>query len=128
MFGDNYDKGYFIAHTSGGPIDINLFPEYVSMAAQKESPLFLFINNLSVHLLLVQIQILSLRQPLHLCDFEAIIAVRSAGRSFTVNDEHKLFALYLLHQISSFPLPSYYLPYSHNKLSSRLSHRGRPEA
>ncbi|MDB5250660.1 MAG: hypothetical protein JWQ40_5054 [Segetibacter sp.] len=26
VFGDNYDKGHFIAHNSGGPIDINLFP------------------------------------------------------------------------------------------------------
>lgn len=27
VFGDNYDKGHFIAHNSGGPIDINLFPQ-----------------------------------------------------------------------------------------------------
>ena len=27
FFGDNYDKGHFIAHYSGGPIDINLFPQ-----------------------------------------------------------------------------------------------------
>lgn len=26
-FGNNFDKGHFIAHLSGGPIDINLFPQ-----------------------------------------------------------------------------------------------------
>ncbi|HEX3025516.1 MAG TPA: hypothetical protein VHP12_09910 [Chitinophagaceae bacterium] len=26
-FGEHYDKGHFIAHYSGGPIDINLFPQ-----------------------------------------------------------------------------------------------------
>lgn len=26
-FGKHYDKGHFIAHYSGGPIDINLFPQ-----------------------------------------------------------------------------------------------------
>jgi len=26
-YGDNYDKGHFIAHGFGGPIDINLFPQ-----------------------------------------------------------------------------------------------------
>lgn len=57
--------------------------------------------------------------------FDQQLLVRSAGRSFTVNDEHKLFALYLLHQISSFLLPSYYLQYSHNRLSGRLFHTGR---
>ncbi len=27
-FGNDYDKGHFIAHYSGGPIDINLFPQH----------------------------------------------------------------------------------------------------
>lgn len=26
-YGDNYDKGHFIAHGFGGPIDVNLFPQ-----------------------------------------------------------------------------------------------------
>ncbi|MGC4102326.1 DNA/RNA non-specific endonuclease [Ferruginibacter sp.] len=26
-YGDNYDKGHFIAHGLGGPIDVNLFPQ-----------------------------------------------------------------------------------------------------
>jgi hypothetical protein len=26
-YGNNYDKGHFIAHASGGPIDVNLFPQ-----------------------------------------------------------------------------------------------------
>lgn len=26
-FGDNYDKGHFIAHGMGGPVDVNLFPQ-----------------------------------------------------------------------------------------------------
>lgn len=27
FYGDNYDKGHFIAHGFGGPIDVNLFPQ-----------------------------------------------------------------------------------------------------
>ena len=26
-YGDNYDKGHFLAHSIGGPIDVNLFPQ-----------------------------------------------------------------------------------------------------
>jgi hypothetical protein len=27
LFGENYDKGHFIAHGFGGPVDVNIFPQ-----------------------------------------------------------------------------------------------------